>query len=440
MKSKQRAMSFAGISLAALLISGCAAGAQEVAEEVQGTDSASAGGGELNLAAQAWMIQKLGLEAMAEKFENDNPGISVNVVEYADNQALSTFSLQWSQGKSDQDLVVVDGASTAVQFVAQPLIVDFNKSALFEGDTAKDKFVGESLSFTELDGFQFAVPLGVETYNISANRSFFSEAGLLDAQGNIPNPESWEEVYEMAVALTERDGSGNVTRPGMTIQMGPNAVGSMLAVHQAVRGSFYKDDGETLTFDTPEMREVFQIWKRGVDEGVFSTDTFSDKDAGRNNFNAGNLPMLLQTAAHVPEAIPTIGEENSTVVAMPGSLENGSYGFSAGIIMPAASENQELAVRFIKEAMMSDLQIEPGMTWGKLPSITAHFDQIEGDWKTAMYDTLKLSQPAPKYRDLPQIQIQGKQLLQEYLLGQINLDSFLDQVESVIAKADKNPM
>src|SRR5690606_13450287 len=116
------------------------------------------------------------------------------------------------------------------------------------------------------------------------------------------------------------------TRPGMTIQWGPNAMSTMISVEQAVRGSFYKDDGKTLTFDTPEMREVLKIWKKGVSEGVFSIDTFANTDAGRSNFNAGNIPMVLETAAHVPEAAPTIAAENSVVRAMPGSMENGSYG------------------------------------------------------------------------------------------------------------------
>lgn len=417
----------AATSVAALTLAGCGGGSGES----DGDPAAEGESKTIDVAAQAWMVEKFHMDDMVTKFEEANQGTTVNIVEYPDNQSLSNFALQWSQGKSNQDVVVVDGASVAVQFLAQDLIIDFNETNFFEGATAKENFIGETLEFDSLNGVQFAIPIGLETYNISANKTYFEEAGLLNADGEIPNPQTWQELYEMAAALD--------VKPGLTIQWGPNAVSTMIAVEQAVRGSFYAEDGETLTFDTPEMREVLKIWKKGVDEGVFSIDTFSNKDAGRSNFNAGNVPMVLETIAHVPEAIPTIGEENSKVVAMPGSLENGSYGFTAGIIVPSASENQDLALDFIKEGMMSDVQVAVGEEWGKLPVIQEHFDKIDAPWKTAMYDLVKISEPAPMYRDLPEIQVTGKQMLQEYLTGQTDLDTFLSNFEAVIADANKNP-
>src|SRR5690606_32322471 len=80
------------------------------------TEGPGAGGETLTIAIQAWMSDKLYLNQMAESFEEET-GVTVNLVEYADNQALSNFALQWSQGTSNHDIVVVDGASTAVQFL-----------------------------------------------------------------------------------------------------------------------------------------------------------------------------------------------------------------------------------------------------------------------------------------------------------------------------------
>lgn len=418
---------------ATLLLALAACGGGTPYDDDDGVDdgAGAAGGSEtLTIAIQAWMADKLYLNQMAESFEEET-GVTVNLVEYADNQALSNFALQWSQGKSNQDIVVVDGASTAVQFLTRGLIIDFNETDFFTGNLAKENFVGESLSFTELDGVQFAIPFGLEVYNISANRTFFEEAGLVDADGNIPVPANWEELYDMASVLSEHTGG-----PGMTIQWGPNAVPTMIAVEQAARGDIFADDGTTMTFDTPEMREVLEIWRRGVEEGVFSIDTFANKDAGRSNFNAGSLPMLLETASRVPEAVPTIGLENAEVLAMPGSLENGSFGFSAGVIVPSESDNQELALQFIREAMMSEHQVGAGEEWGKLPVLTTYFDEIEADWKDDMYEFVRLSVPAPMYRDLPVIQERGKQMLQEYLTGSTDLDGFLEQFEGLIASSD----
>ncbi|MHB1651771.1 MAG: ABC transporter substrate-binding protein [Desulfitobacteriaceae bacterium] len=391
----------------------------------------------VKVSAQAWMIDKFHLKQAADDFMAKNPGVQVEIEPYADNQVLSNFALQWIQNKSATDIVIVDGASTAVQFLAKDLIVDFNKTNFFQGTTAKENFVGESLVFTSVDGIQFALPYGLEAYDISANKKYFKEAGLTDAQGNIIPPKTWQDVYEYAKKMTKKEGN-KVVRPGMTIQWGPNALSSMIAVEQAIRGSFYKPDGKTLTFDTPEMRDIFKIWKQGVDEGVFSIDTFTNKDAGRNSFNAGQVPMIFETAAHVPEAMPTIGQENSVVLAVPGSTKNGSYGFAAGIIVPKASKNQDLALKFVREGLMTDVQVGVATQWGKLPVIKNYFDKINADWKTEMYNLVKISKTAPMYRDLPKLQIFGQKQLQEYLIGHEDLNTFVANLEKSIADADKN--
>ena len=391
----------------------------------------------LKVAAEAWMIDKFHMKKAADAFKAKNPDIEVVIQPYADRQVLSNFALQWSQNKSDVDIVIVDGASTAAQFLAKDLIVDFNKTKFFSGPTAKENFVGKTLEFCAVDGVQFAIPIGLEAYDINANKKFFAEAGLLDAQGNIKAPKSWQEIYEYAKKMTKKEGD-KVVRPGMTIQWGPNAYFVLIAVEQAARGSFYKADGKTNTFDTPEMREILQIWKKGVEEGVFSIDTFTNKDAGRNNFNAGQVPMLLQSAAHVAEAAPTVGKDNLTLISIPGSEKNGTYGFAAGIIIPKASPKQELAVKFIQEALMSDVQAGVANQWGKLPVIKSHFDKIDAGWKTHIFNLVKISPPAPFYKDLPKLMVESPKQLQQYLMGQQSLDDFIANMEKLIGTLDKN--
>lgn len=436
------------LSAALLVVSACGNSGADSTDTATGSDQSSAEGAPsgdadsgsttVTIAAQAWMVEKFHMDEMVTKFEAANPGKTAKIVEYPDNQSLANFSLQWSQGQSSQDLVITDGASVGAQFLAKNLIVDFNKTDFFQGATAKDKFIGETLAYNQLDGVQFSLPFGLETYNISANKSFFKDAGLLNADGEIDPPATWDDLYDMAAKLTKRDGN-NVTMPGMTIQWGTNAVATLLSVEQAVRGSMYDDQG-VLTVDTPELRKVLEIWQKGAADGTFSIDTFSNKDAGRSNFNAGNVPMILETAAHVPEAAPTIGAENSVVLAMPGSTTNGSYGFTAGIIMPTASPNQDLALKFIQDGMMTDIQVTVGEQWGKLPVLKEYFDQIDAPWKTAMYDLVKISQPLPMYRGLPEIQDKGKQLIQTYVTGSTDLDSFVSDFQALIAKADKDPI
>ena len=391
---------------------------------------------EITVGVQAWMITKGKFDKVVENFEKANVGKKVNLVEYADNQTLANYALQWSQKKTSVDVVVVGTCSQAVQFLPKKLIIDFKDTKFFEGETAKDKFVPTTLEGCELDGTQYGVPIALEVYGISANKSFFEGTKYLGADGEITPPKNWNELYEMAKALTVKEGD-RVVRPGMIIQWGSNGFNTMLALQKSLTGSFYKKDGKTLTFDSPEVRSVLQTWRKGVEEGVFSIATFTDKNAGQNAMNSGQLPLLLQSAAGVPESVPTIGADNARFIPLPGSMKNGSRGGPGGIIIPQATTNKALALKFIKEGLMSDVQVDVGTQWGKLPVLTKWFDKIDAPWKEPIFEIAKKATPSPEYKDLPKLQLSVVRDLQVFLAGDMDLETFVSGIEKQIADAEK---
>lgn len=390
---------------------------------------------EINVAVQSWMTQTENLKDVVQRYESENPGYKVNLVQYADNQSLANFALQWSQNKSNQDAIIVGTCSQAVQFLPKKLIRDINKTDFFSGSTAREKFIGKTLQSCTMDGVQYAVPMALEVYGISANKKLFP-AEFIGAGGEIMAPKTWDDLYSMAKKLTLRNGD-KVVRPGMIIQWGSNGLNTMVAVEQAARGSFYKADGKTLTFDTPEMRSILSIWREGVKTGVFSTATFTNKDAGQDAYTAGQLPLLLQSAAAVAESTPTIGAENARFLPIPGSLENGSRGGPGGIIIPTAAKNPELALKFIKEGLMNDIQAVGGKRWGKLPVITEWFNKIDAPWKEDIGKVILNSEPTPAYPDLPKLQLSVVRDLQKFLSGQMDLDTFIVGVEKQISVAKR---
>lgn len=391
----------------------------------------------LTIAAEAWMVEKLYVQQAVDKFKAAHSDIDVKLVPYADPTVLSNFALQWGQNKSDADVVIIDGTSNAVQFLSRDLIVDFNQTNFFQGKTAKENFVGDSLSFGALGDVQFAIPTALEAYAINANKKMFAEAGLTDANGDIIPPKDWNEIYEYAKKMTKVE-NGKVVQQGMTIQWGPNALYTLIASEQAARGSIMNSDN-VLSFDSPEIREILEIWKKGKDEGVFSIDTFTNKDAGRNNYKAGQVAMLFESGSRAPEAVPTIGDENATVIAVPGMESKGSFAFAAGIILPKASKSPKLAVQFIQEALMDgDIQSGAASTWGKLPVISDYFEMINADWKTTLFNIIDKSVTSPLYRDFPVLMKETPVQLQNYLTGASDLDSFIQNMERIISSAEKD--
>jgi multiple sugar transport system substrate-binding protein len=438
-KMKLRGLAVLFVCLLLVIATACSRGSGAAGTNEQG-GTASPGTPEpkkLIIAPEAWMVDKLQINTAVDKFKKAHPDIEVTIQPYADKTLLSNYALQWTQNKTDVDVVIVDGTQSAIQYLAKDLIIDFNKTDFFKGNTTKDKFVGKTASYGEVDGFQYAIPISLEAYAINVNKKMFQDAGLTDAQGNVVQPKNWQEIYEYAKKLTKKEG-GKVTQQGMTIQWGPNALSTLISVEQAAKGSFYKDKN-VLTFDTPEMRDILTIWKKGADEGVFSIDTYTNKDAGRNNFNAGQVAMLLQSGAHAAEAEPKVGKGNTTVIPIPGSDKNGSYSFAAGIIVPKASKSQKLAVQFIQEALMDgQVQADMASKWGKLPVINDYFTKIDAEWKTNLYNIITKSVNAPFYRDYPVLNKNVPVELQNYLSGKIDLNTFMANTEKMIKDIDKS--
>lgn len=188
-----------------------------------------------------------------------------------------------------------------------------------------------------------------------------------------------------------------------------------------------------LNYNNDNMRNIFEIWKKGADEGVFSIDTFTNKDAGRNNYKAGQVAMLFQSGSHAAEAAPTVGAENTTVIPEPGAAENGSYAFTAGILVPQASKVQDLAVQFIKEALMDkELQLKTAEEWGKLPVISDTFNDINAQWKDNLFAIIQKSASTPFYKGYPEIDQNVPILLQNYLMGKFDLDGLMKGLDELI--------
>lgn len=61
----------------------------------------------------------------------DHPDVTVEVQTYADPTVVSNYSINWQKGDTPCDLVVIDGASFAEQFVTKDLIYDFDQDLKF---------------------------------------------------------------------------------------------------------------------------------------------------------------------------------------------------------------------------------------------------------------------------------------------------------------------
>ena len=191
------------------------------AEPAAGSQPAGSGSGSkvLRVGGESWQVTKIFLEDAAKAFLKDHPDVKVEIQTYADPTVVSNYSINWMKGETPVDLVMIDGASFAEQFIGKDLIYDFDKDLNFFSNFDKSKFVPSAIEMSRLHDKQYVIPVISEITAININTKMFKEAGLVDKEGKPLAPKDWEEFYEFAKKL-HKVKDGKVVQQGATIQWG----------------------------------------------------------------------------------------------------------------------------------------------------------------------------------------------------------------------------
>ena len=391
---------------------------------------------ELRISPQAWMLGKYPFDNIIAKFEEDHPEVTV-VLSQVDTADTTTNMLQWAQGKTSTDLALGGSREHIVQYVAKDYIIDFNEQNFFNNGLSKDDFLPVFLELGNIEGTQYMIPMLGEVMFIEVNKNLMKEAGLVDEDGNIKAPATWDELYEYAEAATVIEG-GKVVQNGLSIDWGSYFMAyTYTACLQSLKGNIYEEDGKTLDFVSDEVKSMLTMWKKLVDDKYSPVDTFADNDAGRSNFKAGKVAMLISAASRWIEAGELLGGANVTVLPIPGSAENGSIAFIHGVVIPKASPAQDLAIQFIKEAILSrDFQSYGLNKFGKMTPLISHYSSaLSGDWGVVV-DVVKKSATVPLYKDFAKLEKSMVVEIQNYLIGQQSVEDTMTNLKSTIDSID----
>ncbi len=388
---------------------------------------------ELRVTVQAWMMGKYDFEGAKASFEANHPGVTVTYNQ-VDNVDVTSSMLEWSQGKTSCDIAIGGDRSQTVPYIANGYVIDFTEENFFNGDFARDNFYEAFLENGNVDGHQFMIPLVGEVVGIVYNKAMFKEAGLLDENGEAKAPETWDDVYEYAKALT-KDG-----QTGIGIDWGANM---MLYTYEAcsngLDGNIYGDDGTTLDFDDDNIKEMLSVWRKLIEDGYTTTDVFNDMDANRTQFKSGTLAMHIAPASRWIEAsaADVLGEENVGLMPVPGTAENGSLVYIHGIVVPTVSPNQELAIQFIKEELLKDSFQQGAInTYGKMSPMKAHYENLENPYWDVCLSFVENAITAPLYKDGPKIDMQIQTEMQNFLSGSSSVDDFANNMTQYISTMD----
>ncbi len=389
----------------------------------------------LRVSVQAWILGKYKMDEAAKNFEKKH-GVKV-IYNKVDNFDTTTYILEWSQGKTSNDLVIGGSREQAVAYAARNYIVNFDKG-FFDSKLKKSDFIPAFLELGNIEKTQYMIPFCCEVMYIVVNKDLMKKAGLTDANGNVKAPDTWEELYEMAKKATIIE-NGKVTQTGLSIDWGTNFMTySYLACLQGLKGSIYESNQKTIDFTSKQAKELLTTWKQLVDNKISPVDTFADMDAGRSNFKAGKVAMLLSAASRWVESESILGDSKVSVIPIPGTGKTGTLVYIHGICIPKVSKNQALAKQFIKEELLSrDLQVTAMDKYGKMSPLEAHYSVAKSsEWKGVL-DILKKSVTCPLYKDWNKLDQTVQVEIQKYLTDKQSVDDTLGNLAKTLKSLDQ---
>lgn len=195
-----------------------------------------------------------------------------------------------------------------------------------------------ALRAVQKDGKAFWVP----TY--SATEVFYVRKDLLDAKG-LKVPETWEDVYTVAKALTDK---GKVWGYGQ--QLGTpsyDAEISLLTMLASYGASPYAADSKTLNLNKPGTRKVLEMINQAWLDGSIPPDAVTWDDSGNNKAYLTRSAAMIYNTGSVVNAMRKDDQEllkNTVVTRIPkGSEGSVLVGYIYGLIALKTSKVPDLA-------------------------------------------------------------------------------------------------
>ncbi|MCZ0962548.1 extracellular solute-binding protein [Paracoccus benzoatiresistens] len=300
------------------------------------------------------------VDQLIEKFEAENPDITVKHVTfpYADYQTRVVAANMAGKGPDVLQMFYGWTDSFVNGKVLQPLPAD-----MFPTDKIEAEFFPIVTAMRRGDDY-YGLPTAVRSLALFYNKTLFAEAGI-----DSP-PKTLDELVETAKALTKKDGGGNYTTVGMTLDMaGQDHQWWREVLVRQFGGTPYSEDASTVTYDDAAGVAATQWYTDLATKHQVGQPGFMDE--GQAAFRAGRAAMTIDGTFRLGSFREIDGFEWG-VAELPANAEGlrsnyASY-FANGIGAGAEGEELQAAAKFLAylsspEAMQLWLEVV-----GELPA------------------------------------------------------------------------
>ncbi len=156
--------------------------------------------------------------------------------------------------------------------------------------TLEEDFYEGSLVDVHRNGEFYGIPWRVDIRPMMYRTDFLAEAGI-DAP-----PDTWEEIVEQGLALTQRDSNGNVSRWGFAPGANNNPAQTLLPYYWQAGGEMMSEDGRTATIDNEAMRTALKFMQDLVHvHRITSPEVFEKSADPLADFTSGRTAIVGST-------------------------------------------------------------------------------------------------------------------------------------------------
>lgn len=295
------------------------------------TSGAASPAGDLSGNLTVWAMGNEGtlLSTLADEFENQNPGVTVNVTPVDWGQAVAKLQTAIA-GNTTPDVSQM-GTDMMGQFGAtgafEPVPADIDPSAYFEG----------AWNTNIVDGEVLGVPWYVET------RLLYYRTDIAEAAGITEPPATWDELKSMAQAMQAEGGA----RYG--ISLGTQNWQEYFPFLWSAGGDVVDADGNP-TLNSPEAVEALTFYNSFFEEGLTPTSVPEGFDI-TPAFVTGDYPMFFSGPWHLG-LIETAGgadfADKWAIAPMPQKVSGTSFIGGSNVVVYKNSQNKDAAWAFVK--------------------------------------------------------------------------------------------
>lgn len=147
---------------------------------------------------------------------------------------------------------------------------------------------------------------------------------LLKEAGYTEPPKTFDELKEMAVALTKYDADGNIVQAGFI----PDYPWMDNVCWGVTAGAHWIDENNKITFDSPEMKESYQFQLDicnaiGYDKIIKFKEGFGARDTAENPLLKGKVAMMFYSELMLPSLVEYGSDIAWNVAALPHGSKDG---------------------------------------------------------------------------------------------------------------------